>query len=348
MKHVSKILSAFLLFFSLNLLAQESTVKGGLGGTVFDPSGAVVPKAKITMVGPIGTKTITTDAQGRFMFDLLTPGSYSIRAEASGFKSTEIKQVEVLVNRTASIRVTLQAGGASEVVEVNAASAGVDEGSTKLETSLNDTFYSQMPVQRNVTGLFYAAAGVNEGGGTGQANPSIGGSSGLENQYIADGVNITDGSFGGIGVWSRNYGPLSTGINLSFVKEVDVKSGGLESQYGKSDGGVVQIVTKSGGNAYHGQFSAFFGPQQFEVQHLNPDATGRLNQQGVAYHQGEWDIEGELGGYVPGLKNRLFFFGSFLPGIGCISRLPISMVSFLTHYWVRGLFLKSVMTMPLS
>jgi len=313
MKHVSKILSAFLLFFSLNLLAQESTVKGGLGGTVFDPSGAVVPKAKITMVGPIGTKTITTDAQGRFMFDLLTPGFYSIRAEASGFKSTEIKQVEVLVNRTASIRVTLQAGGASEVVEVNAASAGVDEGSTKLETSLNDTFYSQMPVQRNVTGLFYAAAGVNEGGGTGQANPSIGGSSGLENQYIADGVNITDGSFGGIGVWSRNYGPLSTGINLSFVKEVDVKSGGLESQYGKSDGGVVQIVTKSGGNAYHGQFSAFFGPQQFEVQHLNPDATGRLNQQGVAYHQGEWDIAGELGGYVPGLKNRLFFFGSFNP-----------------------------------
>jgi hypothetical protein len=313
MKSRSIIFSAFLVLLSLGLLAQESTVKGNLAGTVFDSSGAVVPKATVTMTGPIGKKTVTTDSDGRFVFDLLTPGFYSIRAEASGFKATEIRQVEVLVNRTASIRVTLQAGGASEIVEVSAAAAGVDEASTKLETSLNDTFYSQMPVSRNVTGLFYAAAGVSNGGGTGQANPSIGGSSGLENQYIADGVNITDGSFGGIGVWSRNYGPLSTGINLSFVKEVDVKTGGLESQYGKADGGVVQIVTKSGGNAFHGGFSAFFGPQQFEVQHLNPDATGRLNQQGVAFHQGEWDIEGELGGYVPGLKNHLFFFGSFNP-----------------------------------
>jgi hypothetical protein len=313
MTYRSTILSAVVLFFSFSLLAQESTVKGDLGGTVMDSSGAVVTGAKVTMVGPIGTKATTTDADGHFEFDLLTPGPYSIRAEASGFKATEVKQVQVFVNRRSTMRVTLEPGGASEVVEVSAASAGVDETSTKLETSLNDDFYSQIPVSRNVTGLFYAAAGVNDGGGTGQANPSIGGSSGLENQYIADGVNITDGSFGGIGVWSRNYGPLSTGINLTFVKEVDVKTGGLETQYGKSDGGIVQIVTKSGGNAYHGGFSAFLGLQQFEVQHLNPDATGRLNERGVAYHQGEWDVAGELGGYVPGLKNRLFFFGSFNP-----------------------------------
>ena len=314
MKYRSIILSIAVVCFGVGLLAQESTVKGNLGGTVFDSSGAVVTGAKITMVGPIGTKTTTSDANGHFEFDLLTPGMYSVKSEASGFKSTEVKQVEVFVNRTSSIHVTLQPGGAQEIVEVSAAAAGVDEGSTKLETSLNDTFYSQLPMQRNVTGLFYAAAGVNDGGGTGTANPSIGGSTGLENQYVADGVNITDGSFGGIGVFSRNYGSLSTGINLSFVKEVDVKSGALESQYGKADGGVVQIVTKSGGTQYHGGFSGFFQPQQFEVQHLNPDASGRLNQQGVADHQAEWDVAGEIGGYVPGaLKNRLFFFGSFNP-----------------------------------
>jgi len=305
---------AVLLLMSAVLFAQESTVKGSLGGTVFDPSGAVVAKAKITVVGPIGTKNATSDGEGRFDIDLLTPGFYSIRVEAQGFKASEIKQVEVFVNRTSSVRVVLEPGAVSEVVEVSAEAAGVDAGSTKLETSLNDTFYSQIPVPRNVTGLFYAAAGVNDGGGTGTANPSIGGSSGLENQYVADGVNITDGSFGGIGVFSRNYGSLSTGINLSFVKEVDVKTGGLESQYGKSDGGVVQIVTKSGGNEFHGGLSGFFGPQQFEVQHLNPDNSGRLNQQGAAIHQGEWDIAAEFGGYVPGrLKDHLFFFGSFNP-----------------------------------
>jgi len=304
-------LSAIVFLLSLSLFGQESTVKGSLGGTVYDPSGAVVAKAKVTIIGPIGNKTTSADGEGRFDFDVLTPGFYSVRVEAAGFKATEVSKVEVFVNRTSSIRVNLEPGGVSEVVEVTAESAGVDVAATKLETSLSDTFYTQLPVQRNVTGLFYAAAGVNEGGGTGSANPSIGGSSGLENQYIADGVNITDGSFGGIGVWSRNYGALSTGINLSFVKEVDVKTGGLESQYGKSDGGVVQIVTKSGTNEFHGGVSAFFGPKQLEVQHLNPDASGRLNQQGVAYHQGAWDIEGEFGG--PLLHNRLFFFGSFNP-----------------------------------
>src|SRR6266851_2017864 len=301
------------LLLSVGLFAQESAVKGNLGGIVADPTGAVVPKAKVTLTGPTGNRTTTTDSQGRFMFDLLVPGFYALKAEQTGFKAVEVKQVEVLTDRTLTVPITLQPGAITETVEVTATSAGVDSAATKLETSLNDTFYSQMPVSRNVTGLFYAAAGVNDGGGTGQANPSIGGSSGLENQYIADGVNITDGSFGGIGVWSRNYGPLSTGINLTFVKEVDVKTGGLETQYGKADGGIVQIVTKSGGNEYHGGLSAFIGPRQFEVQHLNPDATGRLNEQGVAFHQGEWDVAGELGGYVPGLKNRLFFFGSFNP-----------------------------------
>jgi hypothetical protein len=313
MKLGSILFTTFALLFSFSMFAQESTVKGGLNGTVVDSTGAVVANAKVTLVGPIGTKTATSNGAGNFAFDLLTPGTYSVRTEASGFKSTEIKAVEVNVNRTSNIRVTLTPGGASEVVEVSAAAAGVDEASTKLETSLNDTFYNQMPVQRNVTGLFYAAAGVNDGGGTGRANPSIGGGSGLENQYVADGVNITDGDFGGIGVFSRMYGPLSTGINLSFVKEVDVKSGGFEPQYGKSTGGIVQIVTKSGSDQYHGGVSAFFGPQQFEVVHPNPDAVRVLNQEGAAIHQGEWDIAGELGGYIPGAQKHVFFFGSFNP-----------------------------------
>jgi Carboxypeptidase regulatory-like domain/TonB-dependent Receptor Plug Domain len=295
------------------LLAQESTVKGNLGGTVVDSTGAVVPQATVTATGPLDKRTVTTDSQGRFMFDLLTPGMYVVRAEQKGFKATEARNIEVLTNRTSRVQMSLQPGGVSETVEVSAASIGVDVASTKLETNLNDTFYSQLPIQRNVTGLFYAAAGVNEGGGTGAANPSIAGGSGLENQYVADGVNITDGAFGGIGVFSRNYGALATGINLSFVKEVDVKTGGYEPQYGKTTGGIVQIITKSGGSQFHGGISGFFAPAAFEIQHLNPDNTGRLNQQGVAVHQAEWDIAAELGGYVPGLRNHLFFFGSFNP-----------------------------------
>src|ERR1700756_2698549 len=96
------------VLFCAGLLAQESTVKGGLGGTIFDPSGAVVPKARVTLVGPIGTKTTTSDPEGRFDFPLLSPGYYSVKAEAQGFKAAEVKQVEVFVNRTSSLRLTLE------------------------------------------------------------------------------------------------------------------------------------------------------------------------------------------------------------------------------------------------
>jgi hypothetical protein len=303
-----------LLALSLTLLAQESAVKGNLSGVVSDASGAVVANATVTLTGPIGTKSGTTGPDGRFQFSLLTPGLYSVRAENKGFKASEVKGIEVFTNRTSSVSMSLQPGGASETVEVSAAAVTVDTGATGVSANMNDQFYENMPVARNVTGLFYASAGVTDGGGTGSANPSIAGGSGLENQYVADGVNITDGAFGGIGVFSRVYGPLATGINLSFVKEVEVKTAGYEPQYGKSTGGLVQIVTKSGTNEYHGAASAFYAPQQFEVTHLNPDASGRLNQQGVAYHQAGWDFAGEFGGPVPGrLKDKLFFFGSFNP-----------------------------------
>ncbi len=112
---------------SLGLFKKESTAKGDVSGTVVDPSGSVVANAKVTMGGPIGTKTATSDPTGRFSFDLLTPGSYTIKAEAPGFKTTEIKQVAVLDNKTPAMRVTLQPGSAAEAVEVSAAAAGVDE-----------------------------------------------------------------------------------------------------------------------------------------------------------------------------------------------------------------------------
>ena len=191
---------------------------------------------------------------------------------------------------------------------------GVDEAKTGLDTNLNDTFYSPDSGREKRDQLVLCQRRrYRRRRHRSSANPSIAGGSGLENQYVADGVNITDGAFGGIGVYSRVYGPLATGINLSFVKEVDVKTGGYEPQYGKSTGGLVQIVTKSGGNAYHGGVSGFFGPQQFEAG-ASESGQFRPAEHGWHHrHQGAWDVAGEFGGYVPGMKDHLFFFGSFNP-----------------------------------
>src|SRR4051794_5856542 len=220
--------------FTVPAFAQgsaESSVRGNLSGSVVDSSGAIVTGAKVTITGPTGSKTDSTNQEGQFLFPLLSPGFYSVKVEKGSFKTADIKGVEVVTGKTSNIRVGMVAGQQAEVVEVIGSAITVDTTSTAVAANLTDTFYNSVPVARGVTGLFYAAPGVTAGGGTGASNPSISGGSGLENLYVADGVNITDGGFGGIGVFSRIYGPLATGINLSFVKEVQVKTGGFEAQY---------------------------------------------------------------------------------------------------------------------
>jgi len=299
--------------------SAESSVRGNLAGTVTDPSNAVIQGAQVTISGPIGDKTTTTDAEGRFLFQVLIPGNYSVKITKDGFKTSEIKSAQVVTGHTSTITAKLELGTSSTVVEVTAAAVGVDTTSTATSSNLTDNFYQAVPVGRGVTGLFYAAPGVTSGGGTGTANPSISGGTGLENNYIADGVSITDGGFGGIGVYSRIYGSLSSGINLSFVKEVQVKSGGFEAQYGKSTGGIVQIVTKTGSNQFHGSLGGFFAPQGMEAQRVFSDDYGlggtqqRFNLQGKLLHQSNYDVDAQAGGYVPGMKNHLFFYGSFNP-----------------------------------
>ena len=295
--------------------AQETAVKGNIDGAVVDATGASVPDATVTLTGPTGSKTTTTDSMGTFTFPLLIPGMYSVKIQKTGFKIASVSNVEVLTNRTNSVRIVLETGNVTETIEVSASAITVDTTSTAIGANLNDNFYEKIPVQRGVASLFYLAPGVAGGGASGTANPSISGGSGLENQYVADGVDITDSAFGGLGIFSRVYGSLGTGINLSFIKEVEVKTGGYEPQYGKSTGGIVQIVTKTGGNEYHGGVTAYFAPQSLETTHINPDDPkfGVVNQTGRLLHNQAYDVAGELGGYVPGLKDHLFFYGAFDP-----------------------------------
>ena len=300
--------------FAIPVVAQESAVKGNLSGTVYDSTGAVVPGAKVTLTGGLGPKTVESDNEGHFMFPLVTPGFYSVRVEKQGFKASEVKGIEVATNRTSAIRMTLEPGAVTEVVEVKTSVVTVDTSTTAVGANLTDSFYTQVPAQRNVTGLFYAGPGVVSGGfGAVGINPSVSGGSGLENQYVADGVNITDGAFGGLGVFSRVYGSLSTGINLSFVQEVQVKTGGYEPQYGKSTGGIVQIVTKSGTSAYHGSVAGYLAPGGLEAVRTQAQDFPLFNPLGAIVHQYAYDVAGEIGGPVPGLKDKLFFFGSFNP-----------------------------------
>src|SRR5260370_37471929 len=306
---------ALLVVFASPSLAQESAVKGSIEVVVVDPTGAAVPGAKVTLAGPIGTKTVTTVEQGNASFPLLIPGNYNVKVEKQGFKSASLSGVEVQTNKVSSLRIALETGAVTEVVEVSGSAIAVDTTTTALGANLSDSFYEKIPIPRGVAVLFYLAPGVAGGGASGNANPSISGGSGLENQYVADGVDITDSAFGGLGIFSRVYGSLGTGINLTFIKEVQVKTGGYEPQYGKATGGIVQIVTKSGGKADHGAISGDFQPESFEASRTNPDDAPLcdVNLSGKLVNNENYDATAELGGYVPKFKDHLFFYAAINP-----------------------------------
>src|SRR5438128_386419 len=189
---VSLAVSALVAAFTMPAVAQESSVKGNIGGVVVDPSGAVVAGAKITVRGPTGEKSVTSDTSGNLFFPLLIPGKYSLKVEKQGFKTAKLDNVEVLTGVTSSVRIALEPGVVTEIVEVSASAVTVDTSSTSVGETLNDTFYQQVPLGRGVGSLFYIAPGAVNGGAGGAANPSISGGSALENDYVADGVSITD------------------------------------------------------------------------------------------------------------------------------------------------------------
>jgi len=313
----------FLLLVSLTVTAQQQgSITGGLNGEITDSTGAIMPGVTVTLVGPQGTKVLTTDNLGRYSITGLTPGFYDVTVEKQGFKKVQSKHNEVVVNSSSTLNLALETGSVSETVEVTAEAVAIDTQNTAVTTNLTDQFYNSVPMPRNVSAIFYAAPGVASGQvagsanqiGPGSSNPSIGGASALENLYVVDGVTITDQAFGSIGTYNRYKGALGTGINLAFIKEVDVKTTAFEPEYGKATGGIVQIVTKSGSNSYHGAIGAYFQPRGFFASRYQYYQFGYLQTApSQTLSSPQYDLAAEFGGYI--LKDKLFFFGAFDPAL---------------------------------
>ncbi len=316
---------ALTLIFALPSTAQiNSATRGGIGGTVYDSSGAVMPGVTVTITGPQGVYTVKTDASGRYELDGQVPGSYKVVVEISGFKKYISERNQVVVDHTANLDVHLALGAATDTVQVDAGAVQIDTETTSLNAPISDELYQSLPVARNVAAIFSLAPGVVSGGGTGTANPSIGGATGLENLYLVDGVTITDQAFGGLGTYNRYFGSVGTGVNLAFIKEVDVKTGAFEPKYGRADGGIVEIVTKSGTTNYHGALAAYMGPGSWYATRNQLSDYGYVNTIQARYlNNPQYDAAGEIGGPVPGLKGKMFFFGAYDPTlVQDIARAP--------------------------
>ena len=289
------------LFFVTAAIAQTSTT-GSVEGVVSDATGAVVPNAAVTLSGPnlIRALTTTTDADGAYRFASVPPGRYSVEVAAiSGFAAYKQDNVEVNLGRGTAANITLQAGGAGATVDV-VASAEIDQTTNTTGSNVSTEFFSNIPTSRTVQGLYTIAPTVSRSGlrdASGRdRDPSVAGSSGPENSYILDGVTTTDPAFGGGGA----------NLPFEFVQEVEIKTGSYGADQGLSTGGVFNVITKSGGNEFHGDIFAYGNPDSFVMDTKNFPFTG-LAPNGFS----EVDMGGDIGG--PIIKNKLTFFAAFNP-----------------------------------
>jgi hypothetical protein len=291
-------------------MAQEATT-GTIEGQVVDAQGLSIPGATVIITGPQGAKTYITDAQGRFLAPFLTPGRHSVRVELQGFRPVTVENVDVALGQRVNMSsIALRVGGLEETVQVVATEPTVDLTTSSIGANLESEFLARLPTQRRVSDVLQLAPGVADSGGAGEANPSISGGSGLENQYVIDGVNITNSGYGAIGSYSIVFGSLGNGVPFDFIKEVQVKTGGYEAEFGQATGGVVQAVTKSGGNQFRGSLFSYYQPEQFQsafTEVVLPNATRieAVNTTDTFFSDAGFEVGG------PVWNDRLFFFGAF-------------------------------------
>jgi carboxypeptidase family protein len=286
--------------------AQNTT--GAISGRIVDGQGLALPGVAVKATGAQGVKSTTSDGEGRFTIPFLTPGDYSVQAELVGFKPAEQAGVLVRLGQTVDLSLAMQIGEVRESVEVTAVSPRVDTTTTTIGATLDSVTLSRLPVGRRFSDTLYLAPGVSTGGTVGVANPSIEGSSGLENQYVIDGVNITNGGYGALGSYSIVFGSLGNGTPYDFMQEVQVKTGGYEAEFGQATGGVINVVTKSGSNAVKGSGFAYARPHGLESKYDTVQSVeGTVNTVASALA----DAGATLGG--PVLRNHLFFFGAIDP-----------------------------------
>ncbi len=275
-------------------MAQTST-SGAVVGRVTDSSGAV-PGVTVELKSPSaqGTKVAVTDANGEFRFSLLAPGSYDLSASLSGYAPLAQNHIAVGLNRTVTLELSMSPASVSDVITVTADAPVVDVTSTTTGANVTAETIESLPLARD----FYAVAQVAPGTSNDAAGTTVYGSTGAENSYIIDGLNTT-------GV---ELGTSAKTLNFDFIQEVQVITGGLPAEYGRVTGGVVNAITKSGGNEFKGDvfgYGAGGGLQSDNSTAFERPATTTT----VADVDSEMDFGFNVGGYI--VKDRLWFFGAY-------------------------------------
>lgn len=274
--------------------AAAAAPAGRLIGTVRDAAGGVLPGAAVTITSPAligGPRTTATGPDGGFVFPRLDPGVYAVKVELADFRAVELAGIRVNLDRATAVFPRLEAGELREAVTVVADRPAVDPTQVAAGQVWTAEFIDRSSIgadDRNYQSVIGSAAGVTATEIT--ADPNVFGSTVGENVYLIDGLDTTD-------PYTATFG---TNFNFDAIQEVSLLTAGFEAEYGRATGGVVNVLTKSGGNAFAGTFDVRYRDRRFaeQGQHTDPESSESLFLLPAA----------TLGG--PLLRDRLWFFTS--------------------------------------
>ena len=297
--------------------AQSQASTGQIAGIVTDSQGAAIARATVTASNTQTglSRSSTSNDDGLYAILLLPPGMYNVSAEASGFASTNIKAVEVTVGRTFDLKISMSASGVSEVVNVTAGSIQVQTTRSEADSVLNQAAIENLPINGRRFQDFVTLTP------TAQVDPqrgqiSLAGQRGINSNVNVDGVDYNQPFFGGIRGGERANNAFT--IPQESIKEFQVVASGYSAEFGRSTGGIVNAVTKSGSNDWHG--SAFYVRRDQEwsrtndffkavEDNLNSNLAAGVPKRKVVPAPTQQQFGGSFGGPIK--KDKAFFFFAY-------------------------------------
>ena len=282
---------------SIALHAQVQATNGSIQGDVADVGGAMVPGAAVEAdeTETHTLHTVLTDGSGHFDFFSLQPGLYVIRVTKPGFATTIQENLNLTIGRTTSLKLTLQVAGTTESVVVTSVPL-VDVVTTSSTSTLNEQTIATTPVLgRKFEDLLTLTPGVSISQGPDGDEININGQRGIFNNISLDGGDYNNGFFGEQSGGQR----AAVDITLEAVREFQVVASGANAEFGRTGGGVVNVITKSGTNDLHGSL--------FEYQRLEALAAHTSDGNPLTnFHREQFG--GSVGGHI--IKDKLFYFGA--------------------------------------
>ncbi|WP_263367225.1 TonB-dependent receptor [Edaphobacter bradus] len=301
MTNLSRKLSLFaILLFGIGtvgLCAQATAINGSIVGDVVDAGGAMVPGVAVEAdeVETAVAHQAVTDGSGHFEFLSLQPGPYVVKISKPGFAQTIQENLTLLIGHTISLRMTLQVAGTTTEIIVTSAPL-LDIVTTSSTTTLAEQMIATTPVLgRKFEDLLTLTPGVSISQGPDGDEININGQRGIYNNISLDGGDYNNGFFGEQSGGQR----AAVDITLEAVKEFQVVATGANAEFGRTGGGVVNVITKSGTNDLHG--SAFYYQRLEGLTAATSDGTPLTN-----FHREQFG--GSAGGHI--IKDKLFFFGA--------------------------------------